>query len=130
MERPNYVRNAVDIFQCLNLRTQVRNLDLEEFVIIARTIIYNERIGLCMHLILIFDITITLGKETIRVAGRRCCMIQLRRDLGRFPSPPSRHHGAGLWPAELGHPVEDVAPDHGLSRLRDVVPRLQATSKH
>ncbi len=25
-----------------------------------------------------------------------------------FPVPPSRHHGVGLWPAELGHPVEDV----------------------
>ena len=34
--------------------------------------------------------------------------------------PPSPHHGVGLGPAELGHPVEDVTPDHGLpsGRLR------------
>ena len=41
-----------------------------------------------------------------------------------FPAPPSRHHGVGLWPAEFGHPVEDVTPDHGLTRLCDAVPRL------
>ena len=47
-----------------------------------------------------------------------------------FPVPLSRHRGVGLWPAEFDHPVEDVTPDHGLSRLRDAVPRLQAASEH
>ena len=47
-----------------------------------------------------------------------------------FPAPPSRHHGVGLWPAKLEHPVEDAAPDHCLSRLRDAVPRLQAAPEH
>ena len=42
----------------------------------------------------------------------------------------SRHHSVGLRPGELGHPVEDVTPDHGLFRLRDAVPRLQTASKH
>ena len=46
------------------------------------------------------------------------------------PTPRSRHHGVGLRPAELGHPVEGVTPDHGLSRLRVAVPRLQAASEH
>ena len=47
-----------------------------------------------------------------------------------FPPLCSPHHGVGLWPAEFGHPIEDVTSDHGLSRLRDAVPRLQAASKH
>ena len=47
-----------------------------------------------------------------------------------FPPLCSRHHGVGLWPAKLGHPVEDVTPDHGLSLLRVAVPRLQAASEH
>lgn len=45
-------------------------------------------------------------------------------------APPSRHRGVRLRPAELGHPVEDVTPDHGLSRLRVAVPRFQAPSEH
>ena len=60
----------------------------------------------------------------------RCCTIRPRRDLGRIPNSPSRHHGVGLWPAKLEHPVEDAAPDHGLSRLRDATPCLQAASEH
>ena len=72
----------------------------------------------------------TPGEQAGNSDEGRCCTIRLRRDLGRFPSPPSRHHGVGLLPAELGHPVEDAAPDHGLSRLRDVVPRLQAASEY
>ena len=60
----------------------------------------------------------------------RCCTIRPRRDLGRIPNSPSRHHGVGLRPAELGHPVEDVTPDHGLSLLRVAVPRLQAAPEH
>ncbi len=59
----------------------------------------------------------------------RCCMIQSRCESGRFPTPLSRHHSVGLRPAELGHPVEDVTPDHDLSRLRVAVPRLQAVSE-
>jgi len=47
-----------------------------------------------------------------------------------FPTPRSRHHGVGLRPAEFGHPVQDVTPDHGLSPLRVAVPRLQASSEH
>ena len=46
------------------------------------------------------------------------------------PTPLSRHHGIGLRPAEFGHPVEDVTPDHGLSPLRVAVPRLQTVSGH
>ena len=47
-----------------------------------------------------------------------------------FPPLCSLHHGVGLRPAELGHPVEDVTPDHNLSLLRVAVPRLQAASHH
>ncbi len=47
-----------------------------------------------------------------------------------FPTPRSRHHGVGLRPAELGHAVEDVTSDRGLSPLRVAVPRLQAASEH
>ena len=32
---------------------------------------------------------------------------------GRLPAPRSRADGVGLRPSELGHPVEDVTPDHG-----------------
>ena len=48
---------------------------------------------------------------------------------GRFPNS-SRRYGVGLRSAELGHPVEDVTPDHGFSRLRVEVPRLQAGSEY
>ena len=47
-----------------------------------------------------------------------------------FPAPRSRHHGIGVRLAELGHPVENVTPDHGLSLLRVAVPRLQVASEH
>ena len=46
-----------------------------------------------------------------------------------FPIPRSRHHGVGLRPTELGHPVEDVTPDRGLSPLPLVVHCLQAASE-
>ena len=66
----------------------------------------------------------------IQCALGRCCTIRPRRDLGRIPNSPSRHHGVGLWPAKFDHPVEDVTPDRGLSPLRVAVPRLQAASEH
>ena len=47
-----------------------------------------------------------------------------------FPTPGSRHDGVGLRPTELGHPVKDVTPDHGLSPLRVAVPRPQAAPEH
>ena len=46
-----------------------------------------------------------------------------------FPTPRSQHHGAGFRPTQLGHPVEDVIPDRGISPLNLAVPRLQAASE-
>jgi len=47
-----------------------------------------------------------------------------------LPTRPSRHDGVGVRSAELGHPIEDVTPDHGLFRLRCASPRPQAATEH
>ena len=67
-----------------------------------------------------------------RTDSRRGAVARFNPSASRaaFPTLRSRHHGVGLRPAELGHPVQDVTPDHGLSALRVAVPRLQASSEH
>ena len=75
------------------------------------------------------------AEKSIKSAKNTLCMgVVARFDPGSiwaaFPAPPSRHHGVGLWPAELDHPVEDVTPDHGLSRMRDAAPRPQVASEY
>ena len=63
--------------------------------------------------------------ETARdLVGRRCCA-DTDWSIRPQPSGPSPPDAVGLWPAELGHPVQDIAGKDGLPPL----PRWTARSK-
>ena len=98
---------------------------------------FDDHLLVFLHVLLPRDLAESLPRIDHAWAGKPldgraglCCTIQLRRELGRFPSCRSRRHGVGFRLAKLGHPVKDVASDHRLSRLCLAVPRPQAASKH